>query len=269
MRRFHLFELEDQAWFPAIIRDAGSCYLEFAARISGHAANMAPLLQKALDRAGEDRIVDLCSGGSGPLPTAVAEIAAQTDRKIEVTLTDLYPNRDAFERTTEDNPGFTAVFDSVDATDVPKDLTGLRTLFSGFHHFRPQLAKSILASAVRDRSPIAVFELVARHPFAIAAMFAVPFMTLFTVPLLRPFRWAWIPLTYLVPVIPFFIFWDGFVSCLRCYTPDELREMTADLTTDDYEWEVGSIDLVGVPFKGSYLIGAPKKSVPRSTEAGR
>ena len=88
---------------------------------------------------------------------------------------------------------------------------------------------------------------------------AVPLLTLLAVPFMRPFRWGWIPLTYLVPIIPFFIFWDGTVSCLRCYSQDELREMTADLTSDDYEWEIGAFDLPGVPFKGSYLIGSPTR----------
>jgi hypothetical protein len=66
--RLHLFELEDQSWFPSLIRDAGSSYLAFVARVAGHAEAFAPKLAEALNRSGEDRIVDLCSGGSGPLP---------------------------------------------------------------------------------------------------------------------------------------------------------------------------------------------------------
>ena len=86
-------------------------------------------------------------------------------------------------------------------------------------------------------------------------------LTLATVarPFTEPFFFNWIPLTYLVPIIPFFIFWDGTVSCLRCYSQDELREMTADLTSDDYGWEIGAFDLPGAPFKGTYLIGSPTR----------
>jgi hypothetical protein len=259
MRRFHLFELEDQSWFPALIRDSGGAYLVLAARIAGHAEALAPILSKALHRASENRIVDLCSGGSGPLPTALAAIANERDQATTATLTDLYPSRDAFERTMQKHPAITAVYQPVDATSVPDNLKGLRTIFNGFHHFRPPQAKRILASAVHDGESIAVFEVVARHPIALLAMLTVPLLTLLAVPFMRPFRWGWIPLTYLVPIIPFFIFWDGTVSCLRCYSQDELREMTVDLTSDDYEWEIGSFDLRGVPFKGSYLIGSPTR----------
>ena len=259
MRRFHLFELEDQSWFPALIRDAGTAFLEFAGRIGGQAEALAPVLSSALQRARENRIVDLCSGGSGPLPTALAVIAQQQDQTITATLTDLYPNRNAFERTTRSNPAITAVYEPVDATSVPDDLKGLRTMFNGFHHFRPALAKRILASAVEDRESIAILEVVARHPLTLLSMLFAPLLAYLSVPFLRPFRWGWIPLTYLIPVIPLFIFWDGFVSCLRCYSQDELHEMTKDLTSDDYEWEIGEIDLPGQPLNGSYLIGSPTR----------
>ena len=189
-------------------------------------------------------------------------IADKEGRTITATLTDLYPNRDAFERMTRNNPSIAAEFESVDATSVPDSLKGLRTIFNGLHHFRPEKAKQILASAVEDRASIAIFEFVARRPSALLAMFAVPFMMLMVVPFLRPFRWSWIPLTYLVPIIPLFIFWDGSVSCLRCYSQDELRDMTADLSSDEYQWEIGELDLPFVSFKGVYMIGTPTRSEP-------
>jgi hypothetical protein len=259
MRQFHLFEFEDQPWFPRLIRDAGSAYLVLVARLAHHGEAVAPLLARALRRAHEDRIVDLCSGGSGPLSTALAIIGNQEGRIITATLTDLYPNRNAFERMTRDNPAIAATFEPIDATCVPDHLKGLRTIFNGLHHFRPAKAKGIFSSAVEDRASIAIFEVVARHPLALFSMFFVPLMSLMIIPFMRPFRWSWIPLTYLVPIIPLFIFWDGFVSCLRCYSQHELRQMTADLTSNDYEWEIGGIDLPGAPFKGVYAIESPTR----------
>ena len=76
MRHLHLFELEDQRWLPAVVRDAGTAYLEAAARLAGHAKVIAPILAEVLRRNGETRIVDLCSGGAGPIPTVIAELAA-------------------------------------------------------------------------------------------------------------------------------------------------------------------------------------------------
>jgi hypothetical protein len=261
LTRLHLFELEDQGWFPSLIRDAGSSYLAFGARIARHGEALAPKLAEALSRSGEERIVDLCSGGSGPLP-AILEVFESANGEDPagipaVTLTDLYPNRPAFEAASSNNDRIDAIYDSVDATAVPVGLQGLRTLFSGFHHFRPEDARKILSNAVRDGASIAVFEVVARHPLALVGMLFAPIVAMLALPFLRPFRLGWIPLTYVFPIIPFYIFWDGVVSCLRCYSQDELRRMTESIESPGYEWDIGAIDVPGAPFKGTYLIGTP------------
>lgn len=259
MSRIHLFELEDQPWLPPVIRDAGTSYLEFASRLAKQGETVAPLLSEALHRASTNQIVDLCSGGAGPLPVALAVIEQLDERKVTVTLTDLYPNENAFRKASNDNPAITACYDSVDATAVPKELKGLRTLFSGFHHFRPAKAQQILQDAVDDRAPIAIVEFVSRNPIAILGICFAPLVTLLIIPFLRPFRWGWIPLTYLIPIIPFFILWDGLVSCFRCYSQKELLAMTQATSSPDYDWEVGKLNMPGAPFYGSFVIGTPRE----------
>ena len=65
MGRLHLMELEDQPWFPAVIRDAGTAYLRKATELAGQPKYMAPKLAELLRASGVSRIVDLCSGGAG------------------------------------------------------------------------------------------------------------------------------------------------------------------------------------------------------------
>ena len=258
MRRLHLFELEDQPWLPSVIRDAGTAYLEFASTLARQGETVAPLLSEALHRASENRVVDLCSGGAGPLPVALAAIEQSEERSVSATLTDLYPNKNAFEKAAANNPAISVRYDSIDARNVPKDLAGLRTLFSGFHHFRPPQAAQILQNAVDDRAPIAIFEFVSRHPIAMIGILFTPLVALLVIPFLRPFRWGWIPLTYLLPIIPLFIGWDGLVSCLRCYNQQELRELTEAASSPEYDWEVGKLNMPGAPFDGSFVIGTPR-----------
>ena len=59
-------------------------------------------------------------------------------------LTDKFPNSDAVaqsrrlrDQTVRYHP------EPVDATRVPEELTGFRTMFSAFHHFRPELNKGV------------------------------------------------------------------------------------------------------------------------------
>jgi hypothetical protein len=261
MRRLHLFELEDQGWFPAALRDAGTAYLALAARASGHAALLAPKLRDALRASGEKRIVDLCSGGGGPLGEIVPALARE-GVEVQALLTDFYPNAGALARVSERSGGRIGWSRApVDAARVPAELAGLRTIFNAFHHFRPASARAILADAAAARRPIAVFEIAGREPLVMLGILFAPLLFALALPFLRPFRWTWLPLTYLVPVLPLFVLWDGIVSCLRVYSTDELAELVASLPEQDrdaFVWDIGRIRLGSAPAHATYLFGRPK-----------
>jgi hypothetical protein len=55
--RVHLFELEDQDWFPSLIRDFATDYLEFMeARMALH-RQVVPLLADALRATGSSKVL--------------------------------------------------------------------------------------------------------------------------------------------------------------------------------------------------------------------
>src|SRR5262245_42831471 len=95
--RLHLFELEDQPWFPATIRDYATDCLHFIQERFGVHKPLAPLVAEALSLGGTDRLVDLCSGGSGPMPFVLADLTTR-GVQAKATLTDRYPNLEAFEK---------------------------------------------------------------------------------------------------------------------------------------------------------------------------
>jgi SAM-dependent methyltransferase len=258
MARIHLFELEDQAWFPAAWRDAGTAYLRKAAALTGQPAIMAPKIAELLRASSTKRIVDLCSGGGGPIPEVVQELAGQ-GVDVDAVLTDFYPNTAVLERVAAESQGkidFRA--EPVDAKQVPRDLSGCRTLFNGLHHFRPDDARAILQSAAEAKQPIAVFEAMERAPAPLLGLLFAPLAVLFLVPFLRPFRFSWLIFTYLIPIIPLFVLWDGFVSCLRIYSVSELEELVDGVGGDDYVWEAGRIKLGAQPVYLTYLLGHAK-----------
>ncbi|MFQ5551192.1 MAG: class I SAM-dependent methyltransferase [Gemmatimonadales bacterium] len=222
---------------------------------SGAYADTAPLLSGALADS-ESRIVDLCSGAGGPWPDLVTRLVQTRGRAIQVVLTDKFPL--ASDRTDDDAPrGRLLSFHSasVDAMHVPQQLTGFRTLFSSFHHFRPADARLILKSAVERGEGIAVFEATRRHVPLIMLAVLIPFVVLFGSPFVRPFGWSRLFWTYLVPLVPLIALFDGVVSCLRTYTPAELVELVEDLGGESYEWKTGIVKSRGAPFGVTYLIG--------------
>lgn len=255
MKRLHLVELEDLSWWPRVFRDAATDYLAAAVRLTNPYAVVVPRLAAALGRCGATQVVDLCAGGGGPWPTLLPALRA-AGANVSVCLTDKYPNAAAQRRVARNTPGVRFEPQSVPADAVPAHLVGFRTLFAGFHHFRPAAARAVLAAAVRDRQGIAVIEATARTPLAVALMFLVPLFVWALTPLVRPFRWARLFWTYVVPVVPVAILFDGLVSCLRTYTPAELRALAAE-AGGDYEWEAGADYPRGSPVPVTYLIGVP------------
>jgi hypothetical protein len=145
---------------------------------------------------------------------------------------------------------------------VPPELPGLRTIFNAFHHFRPREARAILASAVKAARPIAVFELVGREWPMILSIPFVALASLFVMPTVRPLRWSWLFFTYVVPVIPLLIAFDGVVSCLRVYSVAELEGLTEGIPRGDgrYRFEAGRVRIGKLPVHATYLIGMPTEA---------
>lgn len=257
MRRVHLFELEDQSWFPSTIRDLATDYLHFietALRLDGV---LVPLVERALREGGTARIVDLCSGGSGPMPGLVRALNAK-GTPVTATLTDLYPNIPAFEQiAAASDSRVTFAAESVDARAVPPALTGLRTIFNGFHHLAPDDARSVLHAAAAARQPIAIFEVSERSARTIPVVLT-PLVVWLVTPFMRPFLWRRLLWTYLVPLVPLTCLWDGVVSQLRAYTVHELRGLTAG--SAPMRWDIGQAPIAGGRGRLTYLIGIPSSN---------
>jgi hypothetical protein len=257
VRRRHLIELEDQPWFPATVRDLATDYLQFAQTASGLDRAMTPLIREGLTATGRTHIVDLCSGGSGPLTAVIASLR-QGGIPATATLTDLYPNLTAFERAAAlSNGAIDYIRAPVDATNVPRDLTGLRTVFNGFHHFRPIDATAILADAVQAQQPIAIFEASRRSLKTLIPVLFMPLFVWLGTPFMRPVTWKRLVFTYLIPLVPFTCLWDGVVSQLRAYTTDELRELSR--AAGSMEWRAGAVPFTHGPGQLTYLIGWPSR----------
>ncbi len=259
MKRLHLIEIHDQAWCPRMVRDGETDYLQFVIATTKLYAAMVPILAAALQRTGTQQVVDLCSGAAGPW-LWLQPVFAERGVSVSVCLTDKYPNMEAFRQLNGlTHPSIVYQPQSVDATRVPEELKGFRTIFSAFHHFRPEQACSVLADAIHKRQGIAVFEGTQRSLLALLLMLLVPLMVLLMTPFIRPFRWSRLLWTYLIPLIPLVGMFDGLVSCLRTYNVEELRDLVSRLDANDYDWDIGTVKGTAGPIPITYLIGVPNE----------
>ena len=248
--RLHLFEFEDQIWLPGIVRDLATDYLSFIQAAFRLHRPILPLLAEVLRVTNQRRIVDLCSGGGGPV-LEIQKALSAAGLSVSVTLTDRFPNWRAFQQIEEaSEQQITFVRESVDARFLPDRLIGLRTIFNSFHHFRESDALKILLDAVEAGQPIAIFEYTERAALIVLlTLILTSFLVALATPFIRPFRWSRVVLTYVLPLIPVMCWWDGIVSHCRAYTRDELQALTKDLGAS-YEWRA---DRIRLPYSAAYL----------------
>lgn len=262
VKRIQFIEIHDQTWCPRVIRDTVTDVLRVSADQLQPYRQLIPRILEAVDASGAQRVVDLCSGGGGPWPGMLKRLPDERRGSLEVLLTDRFPNLEAFSRA--EARAHTAGVnlrgrrEPLDAMNSPAELHGMRTLFASFHHFPPDAARRILQDAIDKGAPIGIFEITERSPRTIAFIAgSAPLGALLGVPLagLTPLRAL---LTYVFPLIPFILGVDGVVSCLRTYSPAELREMTASLQGGErYDWDIGTLPPRPLPV--TYLIGTPRE----------
>ena len=254
MKRFQLFEFTDLSFWPDVFRTLLTDHLHTFLEMTKPFNLKAGAIAEALRRGKTSQIVDICSGGSGPWLHLKQQVEKELGGKVSVLLTDKFPNQKTAVRI-EELEGLDYCLESVDALAVPETFNGIRTIVDGLHHFPPELARKILADAVQKGRPIIVLEGLQRTWREFLQTALLPLFVLLLAPFVKPFKLSRLFFTYVVPVAPFVIGWDGAVSVLRCYTPEELLEMGRG-AGGSFEWDAGTYRHKGAPV--TWLVGLPK-----------
>src|SRR5260370_28011381 len=158
MNRVHFIEMGDEQWCPRGIRRGVTVFCRFVTEVSGCYNPVAPLLADAIKKTGTHRILDMGSGAGGPWLGLLRKLR-QLGVDVPVCLSDHDANIEGLERVQKLSRGaITYHAEPVDATKVPAEMTGLRTMFQAFHHLRPEDAPAALADAAGEKQPIALFD---------------------------------------------------------------------------------------------------------------
>ena len=241
MSRIHLFEFEDLSWFPSFLRNYMTDFLQFLTNKTKLFQPVIPIIEKGIKKSETNSVIDLGSGGGGGL-LWISEALQKENPDLQIIMTDLYPY----------------ITDPVDARDIPDKLKGLRTQFLSLHHFRPDDVKKILQNAIDTKQNIAIFEGQERSFASILAMMFSPITVLLVTPFIKPFSFGRLIFTYLIPLVPIFVLWDGIVSSLRTYSIKEMEHLVNELENkDQFDWEIGRKK--SGPGVNLYLLGTLKQ----------
>ena len=273
MGRMQLNEIHDDPRFPSALRDLVTDALEALWQFGNSYKPILGRLKGALAASGKApvRVLDLCSGGCGPWISLARQLESEHDCTVAVCLSDKFPSKEAMDRVKQrlahaetckggrEETTIEFVPTSVDALHLPAELHGFRTMFSAFHHFDPAEARAILADAAASERGIGIFEVAQRGWKTMLVLCFTPLLVLLLTPAMRPFRWSRLLWTYLLPVVPFVIWYDGWMSCLRAYSLSELEDIVSSIEPKPkgsaYRWEIGTATSGLLPV--TYVFGHP------------
>ena len=134
LRRYQLFEFEDLHCFPALFRDLIPDFLRTVIEKFGLLKPSLPLLLRLLLDSGQERVIDLASGGGGSRRTRLPTLI-ESHPNLSLTLTDLSPNETALKGIAEHfSEKVTYCAKPIDAREVPRELRGVRTMVLSLHY---------------------------------------------------------------------------------------------------------------------------------------
>ncbi|MCJ1251586.1 hypothetical protein MMC30_008821 [Trapelia coarctata] len=299
--RFHLLELGDQSWCPEWLREYSHLAriqmwkTEAPGGRGSPAAQVCDLLDDNLPDASSFTYIDSCAGGGGPIPIMEATLNQKLRFKgqgpVKFILTDLFPAVAAWKAIAKQSDNISYIEEPVDATKALRlaepGKKECRIFNLCFHHFDDPAAKTVLRSAVESADAFvyvldtpnlsfslplpankllgdcSIFEMTHRNLLAfLNTTFIVlsPFLTTFLW-----FRYSPLHLffTYLIPIVPLFFAVDGYVSCIRGRTPEELGNLLqsqSDLDLSGWKFKSGE-KMVLPPFGKMYwYMGVKEKN---------
>ena len=224
LKRMHLFEFSDKPWVTGWVRegfmDCLATIYRFAKPYDGFAAQLA---QKFQGR----KVFDLSTGTGESIEFLLKYLKDnQEDKNTRIIGTDLFPNGAVLEIIKQRYLHFDYINEPVNALNPCKDGNCSYTMFTAFHHFKPDAAVEIIRSCLSNGSDLTVFEFTSRHSLANYITAVVNTIQFMFVPFLaKKWRWRKFIFSTLIPIIPLMYVFDAIVSNLRTYTKEELEEL--------------------------------------------
>lgn len=248
-QRIHLFEFGDQSWLTGWMREAYLDCLNLGLKSGGQFNQLHRVYADwAAGRPGEP-VLDMGSGGAGPIATMVRRAKAEGAPLPMIILSDLHPSPKHYHELQAElgaeQIGYRA--ESVSAMDVGPAAPRLRSMCSTLHHFDPTQAAALIRDAVNHAEGLFIVEPLQRnlrHFLMVLLSGPLPY-------LLAPFfarRWSWrkFIFTTIIPLAPLMVAFDGCVSVLRTYKPEELGAMIPAFVRHQFTIQTGFLPYMGM-----------------------
>lgn len=248
-KRFELWEFGDQPWFRGWWRETYLDCLNIGLRSGGQFRRLHRVFAAWAAQCPGASVLDLGSGGGGPIRTMLRTAERNGFALPRILLSDLFPSIEHY-RELERRFGserLSYVAEPVSALAVDRRDLRLRCICSTFHHFRPDQAAALVRDAVEHADGLFIAEPLQRDlRHVILVLLAGPLPYLLAPFTADRFGWRKLLLCTLLPIVPLLVMFDGLVSVLRTYAPEEIEAMIPPERRPDVTVTHGTLSYMGI-----------------------
>lgn len=229
-------ELEDYAWFPAVLRQFQTEFIGSMVAWTHIYQPIAPLLDTMLHENNTRKMVDLCSGSAHP----VLYLTQFWKNAVQIHLTDKFPTEPVLPESAPHQ--FIVERTSYDVLSASFSKDTIYTMFNAFHHFNDQEQVYIWEQFKKARAPFLMVEILQPNLFEIVKIAVTTTIgQLITAPFIAPFSWRRMFFTYILPINLLTVTLDGLISVTKSKTAAGYQQLANLVQTTDYTIETRRI----------------------------
>lgn len=223
MRLFEFGDLDCVPnWYHVYLRE----YLVFFYKVFGYYKLWVPAFTQFIKQTKAKEIMECCSGAGEPLVLIDAQLDRKEVGELNYFLSDIRPNPEVTKRFNQsENTRFHYIDKSVDVTQDLAEFDCPKVFINSFHHFTPDQVQKIMGYSFEHKNEIIILEYVRKSVMGVLSMVMGPIVVLLTLPFVVKLKDLPVMafFTYLLPIFPLMMLWDGVVSCMHEYSEHYLR----------------------------------------------
>lgn len=246
-----LFEFGDLDCVPDLYHVYLRKYLVFFYKAFGYYNLWVPGFTNFVKKLKKKELMECCSGAGEPLQLIDARLDTNQVGSLSYLLSDIRPNPEIVDKFNQEGLRFRYVSDSVDVTQDLEKFDCPKIFINSFHHFTNEQVEKIFLNNFKRKNEIIILEYVSKSFLGFFSMLVGPIVVIFTLPFVVKLRHLPVMMvfTYILPLFPLMMLWDGIISCLHEYSESNLKAIVKKL---GYDLDVN----VDVDFKRSVFYPA-------------
>lgn len=262
LQKILTYEFNDSPQCPTFIRESILEVLGKSIRDAKVYEALAPRFIQFCQDAKVQTVLEFGAGSGESTAIFLDAVLGTGETPPRIYISDLFPMATVMAKTCATHPDtLIPLQGSVDLRNPPESPGhDMRMVLSAFHHCDAEMARQFLKKGQEQGVAVFIAEPFTKSLQAFFPLFLHGFTSLARNGVLSSrMRLAKFICTFLLPLIPLCLLWDGLISMVRMYSKDDFAEMVGSLPDVDlpYDWQYEEVQ---VPLGGtaSLFTGRPR-----------